>query len=153
MSREAYIEYYQRQAGAGISDIGPVYVRARTSQRGRGIGNIFGSIYRFIKPLFASLAPALKSSAINAASGVISDIGSKPFKQILKDNSKNAIKTFLNVAKQQTGSGCSKNKAKKHIKSKPTLNKVQSHIRRRKDNATRKKSIKKALRVLDIFSQ
>lgn len=153
MSEAAYIQYYQRQAGSGVADIGPVYNRSRIKQRGRGIGNVFGAIYRFVKPLFASLVPALKSTAINASAGIINDIGNKPFKQVLKDNSKNAIKTFIDAAKQQqTGRG-SKKKSTKHIKSKTNLNKVQSHIRHRKGNPSKKKSLKKALRVLDIFSR
>lgn len=155
MSRSGYIQYYSRQAGYGISDIGPIYTRTRRTQKGSGLGNIFSSIYRFVKPFLTSLVPALKSSAISASTGIINDIGSKPFNQILKDNTNNAVKTFISSARQkQTGGGCSvKKNGKKGIKSKSSQKKVQSHIRRRKgsEDKKKKKTIKK--RVLDIFSR
>lgn len=154
MANTAYIQYYARQAGGGsLQNIGPIYSKARVKQRGRGIGSVFGSIYRFIKPLIASLSPALKSSALSAASGIINDIGNRPFKESLKSNSKNAVKTFLNAAQKQTGTGRSrksKKKKNKNIKSKSILKKLQSHIGRRKGNVNKKKILKK--RVLDIFS-
>lgn len=155
MANTAYIQYYTKQAGGGMQDIGPIYFKSRVKQRGRGIGNIFGSIYRFIKPLLASLAPALRSSTLSATTGLINDIGRKSFKESLKDNSKNAMQTFLKSATQQSGSGRSRKSVvkKKNIKFIPNLNKLQSHTRHRKGNVNKKnkkKTLKK--RVLDIFS-
>lgn len=150
MTSAAYIQYYSRQSGGSLHNIGPVYIRSRVKQRGRGIGSVFGTLYRFIRPLISSLAPAFKSSAISAASGIINDIGKVPFKESLKTNSKNAVQSFINSAQHQSGSGRkTKKKRTDNIKPKSKLTNLHSHTRRRKGNV-KKKSLKK--RVLDIFS-
>ena len=152
MTRETYINYYFNQAGGGLSDIGPIYVRPRFRQRGRGfagIGNIFGSIFRFVRPMISKLLPTLKKSAIHATSGIINDLGNKPFKQALTDNSKEAVKSFFNPTTHQEGSG-----RKKHLKLKTKTKKLQSSSRHQKGSITKKKK-KKPLkkRILDIFSR
>lgn len=150
--RDTYVQYYLQQSGSGLNDIGPIYSSYRFRQRGSGLGGIFATLFRFIRPIFAKLAPALKTTAINAGAGLINDIGNKSFKDSLRDNSKQAVKTFFNAATgQQSGSGLRRNVKKNNIKSKTNLNKVQSHIGRRKGSSTKKKAIKK--RILDIFSR
>ena len=54
--------YYLRQTGGGSYNnkgIGPIYSIPPYLQRGHGIGNVFGSLFRWIKPILWSGKPIL----------------------------------------------------------------------------------------------
>ena len=66
--------YYLRQAGSGSynkTGIGPIYSIPPYLQRGHGIGNVFGSLFRWIKPILWSGAKALGRETLRK---ILSDI-------------------------------------------------------------------------------
>ena len=66
-SRELYERYYDlQQRGRGEF---PVYV-GRYAQRGHGIGNIIGSLFRRILPVLKTLAP----HALRTAANILEDM-------------------------------------------------------------------------------
>jgi hypothetical protein len=109
-SRGMYEEYYTRQQkGEGM----PVYMGA-ASQRGHGLGNIIGSLFRRILPfLQRGAAVALRTGAT-----VIDDVrGGKTVKDSLKSRVPDGIKTFATKLFDQSGSGVYKrNKSLKRKK-------------------------------------
>jgi len=44
-----YQEYYLNQCGGGLSHIGTLYATPRIVQQGRGIGNFFSGLFKFLK--------------------------------------------------------------------------------------------------------
>ena len=73
--------YYLRQAGGGggsynynNTGIGPIYSTPPHLQRGHGIGNVFGSLFRWIKPILWSGAKALGRESLRTGGKILSDI-------------------------------------------------------------------------------
>jgi len=70
--------YYIRQAGRGLgtdsSGIGPIYSIPPRIQRGHGIGNVFGSLFRWIRPILWSGAKALGRESLRTGGKILSDI-------------------------------------------------------------------------------
>ena len=69
--------YYLRQAGGGSynnTGIGPIYSTPPYLQRGHGIGNVFCSLFRWIKPIFWSGAKALGRETLRTGGKILSDI-------------------------------------------------------------------------------
>ena len=111
-SRKLYETYYDRQQN-GSGDF-PVYV-GRRNQRGHGIGNMLGSLFRRILPILKAAMPHVLRTGAN----VIEDVASgKTWKQSaikripegLKDI-KVANETAL-ANSEQTGSGRQKRRKK-----------------------------------------
>lgn len=114
-SRHIYDQYYARQQ-RGEGDF-PVYV-GRTSQRGHGIGNIIGSLFRNILPVLKTVAPL----ALRTGANIIEDVsGGKTWKE-------SALKQFP-LPMSQSGSGI-RRKRKRHTK----LVKRIKRIKRRKQD-------------------
>lgn len=86
---DIYTKYYFTQSGRG--EIGNVY-RADFFgvQRGRGLGSILGGLIRILRPVFMRGLNVIKNQAIKTGSDILTDIGTKPFKQILKDRGREA---------------------------------------------------------------
>ena len=69
--------YYLRQAGGGSynnTGIGPIYSTPPYLQRGNGIGNVFGSLFRWIKPILWSIAKTLGRESLRTGGKILSDI-------------------------------------------------------------------------------
>lgn len=112
-----YAQYYLRQQGSGLADIGAIYRAPIITQRGRGgIGSFFSGAYNFLRPLFSSGVEALKSQAIKSGASILDNVGKKPFKEILKEQGKIAMEDLAfrgaNKLKRkfQGGEGRSKKK-------------------------------------------
>lgn len=162
-----YKQYYLRQSGGGLSDIGSIYKTPLFHQKGRGgIGNFFGSVLRHFRPLLSSGLSALKSEAIKTGSAVLSEIGKKPIRKILKEQGTIALNNLSErginkIKKMQKGSGRRK---KKNIKSGRVKKRNHSSTKRkrkykqkikqiggRKRKSKGKKRKSKKTRFVDIF--
>ena len=119
-SRHLFDQYYSHQQRGGGEF--PVYA-GRYSQRGHGLGNILGSLFRRILPYFKSFAP----HALRAGANIVEDVSKgKSWKDAAMDR---GAETISKIAfGNQSGSGIHRRKRK---------------IKKRK-NAKRRK--------LDIFS-
>ena len=102
-SRELYERYYDlQQRGRGEF---PVYV-GRYAQRGHGIGNIIGSLFRRILPVLKTLAP----HALRTGANVLEDVSQgKSWKEAAIKKIPEGLEKF---AFGHTGSGKRKRKAK-----------------------------------------
>jgi len=123
-SRGMYEEYYTRQQkGDGM----PVYVGA-SSQRGHGLGNMLGSLFRRILPFLQRGA----ATALRTGATVIDDVrGGKTIKDSLKARMPDGIKTFATKLFDQSGSGVYKrNKSLKRRK--PVRRSSNKKVKKRK---------------------
>lgn len=138
----AYVKYYQLQAGGGINDIGPVLQFHPTIQGGRGIGNIFGSLARYLKPILSTGWDIIKKESLDTGKNIFGDIISGAnIKESVIGQSKSGVKNLRKsvVNKLHTLYGGSKEKT---IKRKAKPNKSHSKSKR----------LRKKERVIDIFN-
>ena len=73
----AHVAYRgMKQFGSGRNDtgIGPIYSTPPFLQRGHGIGNFFGSLFRSVKPILWSGAKALGRESFRTGGKILSDI-------------------------------------------------------------------------------
>src|SRR5215510_9576806 len=98
------VEYYLHQAGRGSkrghSSIGPVYYTPPFIQKGRGIGDFFGSLFRWLKPIVFSDASrgALRTigkEALRTGGRVLAEMAESP-----DASTRDIVKKNLGVAAQ-----------------------------------------------------
>lgn len=174
-----YTNYYMLQSGKGLSDIGAVYHQQQVIQHGRGLGAFFGGLARYLKPFFMHGLNVIKQEAMNTGVEILSEIGTRPINDILREKSKTAVqnlqdKAINHIRSNMNGSGISTgiNRFKKHKYGSltdvnsfaPKLLKAKKNTKqtKKKKTATIKKNIKKKVtktkkksvdqRSLDIFS-
>lgn len=148
MSSNIYTQYYHVQAGAGIENIGPTYYRNRYLQSGRGFGNIFSSLIKWFKPIAAKIWPVVRTNLGNMASGLINDMGQKPFTESFRQNASDVIRNVVSGVRQ-AGSGLRRKCIKRMSKKKKnSTSKVRSKTIKKKPK--QKKPLK--TRILDIFT-
>lgn len=155
-SEDAFFKYYTIQSGGAMNDIGPLYYNQRLVQQGRGIGNFFASLYKYLKPVFVSGFSALKNQAIKTGSSVLNELGTRPFKDIIVDHGKQALNDLGHkVSKKfQDGSGLFsyRNDTRKYKKAANSKKSTKSSkAKKQKAKIAKKKKIK--TRILDIFSK
>lgn len=151
MQRE-YIKYYSNQAGGNINEIGPLLQSHQTLQRGRGLGSLFASLFRFLKPAVASGLNLLKDEAIRTGTNIFSDIASGAnLKEAFQDQAKAGIKNLRTSAVNQLHSmyGSGRKRKRKSIKRR-VKPKIKSIAKRRRTQIKNKKT--KKTRILDIFN-
>ena len=123
-----YVKYYTIQSGHGLGDIGAIYRAPLVIQKGRGIGSFFSGLGRFLKPLFVSGLDALRDQSLKTGQNILRDIGSKPLRTIIRDQTIEAAQGLADKAvnklkwKMQDGSGKTikrrKLKIKRHLRCK-----------------------------------
>jgi len=71
--------YYLNQVGRGLTTlgIGPVYPAPLYLQRGHGIGNFFGSLLRWVRPLLLSGIKELGSETLRTSGKILTDIAER----------------------------------------------------------------------------
>ena len=122
-SRHLFDQYYSRQQRGGGEF--PVYV-GRYRQRGHGLGNIFGSLFRRIMPFLKSLAP----HALRAGANIVEDVSKgKTWKDAAIDRGTETISKFA-FGNNQSGSGIRRKKRARKSKNK---NKKKNMKRRKVD--------------------
>ena len=126
-----YEQYYaNQQSGRGM----PVYSGA-LRQRGHGLGNIIGSLFRRILPFLGRGAAA----ALMTGSKVVGDVSEgKKFKQSLKDRVPEGIKSLASSLVNQSGSGHRKRKRR------------QSKNKKKKKKPKKTKKIKRYCDKFDL---
>jgi hypothetical protein len=153
-----YVKYYLQQTGGGYSEIGSFYNAPISYQRGRGLGNLFGGLFKYLQPVLSSgfnlLTNELASTGVDALKDIMSGAN---VKEVIQDRGKEAYKNMrknaVNQLHKMYGSGIRTKHLKRRtflkrrgIKRKRSTLRSQLTKRRRKK---RTKSSKK--RVLDIF--
>jgi hypothetical protein len=128
----SYLNYYQQQARSGV---GTVYA---PRQRGHGIGNFFGNIFRTVVPYLKSGFNAIKDELFKGGIGLLSDV----VKQVpAKESLSNRVRTFGDnltqravnkVATSMSGSGAIR-------KRKATVKRQSASKRRRVKKSTKPK--------------
>lgn len=159
MSTNELLHYYQVQTGNGKPEFGPTYFTPRFVQHGRGFANFFSAIYQYLKPIITSGLGALKNTAIKTGSSALSEIGSRPFKEILLDYGNKAKNDLQQKFKEkfQEGQGLftfakAKNSInKRKPKTKPIKTSSKPTIEKNKNKKVKSKKLKQ--RILDIFSK
>jgi len=123
--------YYLNQSGRGLPSgpgIGPIYSAAIYLQRGHGIGNILGTLYRFVRPLLWTVGRTgskiitdivkNKSPDVTAEDIIskhVGDAGTESTRQLIVKLGGRGLKRARRVApKKQAGK-----KPKKHLPSAP----------------------------------
>lgn len=107
-SRELYERYYDNQQRGGGGEF-PVYV-GRYVQRGHGIGNIIGSLFRRILPALKAITPHVLRTGAN----VLEDVSKgESWKQAVIKRVPEAV--LEAIKGPQTGSGSSRKRKKKKI--------------------------------------
>lgn len=162
-----YTNYYLRQQGTGISDIGPLYQSPRFLQSGRGgVGSFFSGVWKYLRPLVSSGVNALSSQAVKTGASILDQVGKKPLKEVFKEQGKAAMRELAIRGadklkrKMQGGEG----KRRKYIKRPPRAKVVHSNSKRKqagkglkrgrktKTPAKKKRMSRKSKRFFDIFS-
>lgn len=145
---EYYTNYYQRQSGRGIADIGDIYSAPVFLQRGRGgVGSFFAGIWRHIQPFVASGARALREQAVKSSANILNESTTdKSLKDILKDEGKAAAKSLAMRGFKKMSGG---RKVRKPIKRLKKTKKRHSKKRRVRKSA---KKTKRKSRFVDIFN-
>ena len=122
------VVYYLRQAGRGGSDydtgIGPIYSVPLYMQRGQGIGNLFGNLFRWVKPIIWSGVKALGRETLRTGGKILSDIAENRSDEVnardiisryVTDSTQNLIKT-LRGRGQKRRRATKKRKTNKRVK-------------------------------------
>jgi hypothetical protein len=159
-----YLKHYTNQNGSGfeLDNIGTLLKTPRIYQRGRGIGGIFSTIFRYIKPLLKSGLSFIKDEALQTGADVLRGISDqKPLKDVLKNRGTEIVNKLRDKAVEKISKmGGSGRKRKRNISKviKGSLKKRKTHSNisrvRKKTKPRKKKSAKKQKRgrILDIFS-
>lgn len=173
-----YTQYYSLQEGAGVAGSNnddhfqPIKL-PRVYQRGNGIGGIFSSIWRFLRPIFKSGANILKNELTETGIDVLKGINDqKPMNEILRDRTIKVVDNLRDASvskiKKMTGSGIKRkrvqhksiNRNSKKVKRQlEASNRIVNNKHKKRSKKTSSKVIahkkltsKLKPRVLDIFS-
>lgn len=163
-----YTNYYIHQSGGGITGgrntNNSPYLEIqlpRVYQRGRGVGAIFSTLWRFLKPLLKAGASFVGHEAIHTGSDILKGIANqKPIKKVLADRSIQVVDKIRDKAASKinsmAGAGAKmvSRKRKKPINSKAVKKFHQfaaiRRVKKKKNNNKLQKTVK--TRILDIFS-
>lgn len=106
--------YPSYQFGSGLSDIGRIYRGPMFVQRGRGIGSIFGGLWKHIAPIAMSGLRTLGKQTLKTSAGMLEDLSSgKKLKNVLTEHGQQAaqdlarkgINKLRKIRKGQSGRG------------------------------------------------
>jgi len=134
-------QYYIHQTGGGDgSGVGPIYSLLPYIQRGHGIVDYLGPLFRANKPLFFTGAKnagkALGRAALRTGGKILSEIGDNPQMNNKVIISKNVQESFQNLPSTMTGGG------RKRKRRPPSRAKRPSAKRRKRTPSTRRRKPK-----------
>ena len=113
--------YYLRQAGRAGSDydtgIGPIYSTPLYMQPGHGIGNLFGNLFRWVKPIIWSGVKALGRETLRTGGKILSDIAENRSADVnARDISRHVTDSTQNLINKLRGRGQKRRRATKKRK-------------------------------------
>lgn len=164
---EYYTKYYSQQTGGGVAnyEFSPIHM-PRVYQRGRGVGSIFSSLWRFLQPLLKTGATYASKELLETGSDILNGIiNQKPLNNVLADRSIKIVdqirdKTAEKI-KKMAGAGRKRRRCdnKQHLSKKAIMKKEHfvgfRHPEKSKNNLVKRKNkinnSKNTERVLDIF--
>jgi len=122
-STELYKQYYSTQAqkGGGAYFSGKLFQRGYGGQRGRGIGSIFGSLFRKALPFLTTASKTLGRAALKTGANVLADaVEGGDIRNSLRNRIKetggelkrSATNQVLRTLNNQTGSGNKRKRAR-----------------------------------------
>ena len=125
--------YYIHQAGGGGgSGVGPIYSLPPYIQRGHGIGDYLGPLFRALKPAFftgaKSAGKALGRAALRTGGKILSEIADNPqinYKDII---SKNVQDSFQNWRTTMMGVDANANDVLQHAPNAPPLKDANARL-------------------------
>lgn len=108
-----YLDYYLEQAGEKTIRKKNYSRRRKVLQHGAGVGGVFSSVYRYLKPFIASGLDILKDESIKTASDILNGvINQKPVNEVLTDRGVEIVDKLRNTAvkkiKSMKGGGIEK---------------------------------------------
>ena len=123
--------YYLKQAGRGQYDtgIGPIYTTPPYLQRGHGIGNFFGSLFRWVKPVLWKGAKAFGRETLRTGGKILSDIAENKSPEVsagdiisrhVTESTQNLISKLCGRGRKRAKKNPFKNKRKRNKKAKVT---------------------------------
>ncbi|HBK82591.1 MAG TPA: hypothetical protein DDZ41_03195 [Flavobacterium sp.] len=156
-----YIRYYTNQTGCG-NDENDQFLQIkipRVYQRGRGVGSIFSSIWKFLQPILRKGATFASKELIETGSDILSGMANqKPVNTIIADRSIQLVDKLRDKAAEKIKSMAGAGVKRKSLQIKGSSPSKRSHlIGIRHPVKKKKQSIKKNKphskpRVIDIFS-
>lgn len=170
---QRYINYFLKQHGDGIGDIGETYKSKKiyqsgfgatpiTLQQGHGLGSFLQSLFHLMKPLVYSGVDAIKSEVSTAGKNILQDIARKPITELITEHGEKAISNLTGKAKQAYKNMRGKGVKGKRINNKKSLLKIKKTKLKRqivkkvknktKQKIVRKKPIRKATRPKKLHS-
>lgn len=146
-----YLDYYLEQAGEKANRKRNFNIRRKVLQHGAGVGGVFSSVYRYLKPFIASGLDILKDETIKTASDVLNGvINQKPMNEVLTDRGVEIVDKMRNTAvkklKSMTG-GC----IEKPLKRKRKRGSNQLTIRNNQERTLSNKTKRRRKPIEDIF--
>ena len=163
---ELYKHYYSTQAqkGGGAYFSGKLFQRGYGGQRGKGIGSIFGSLFRKALPFLTTASKTLGRAALKTGANVLADAAEggnirNSFRNRIKetggDLKRNATNQVLRALNNQTGSGKKRGNKRKRVRSKtPAIKRKKLTKSVRSSKAVRRRRTPKAVKPRtfeDIF--
>lgn len=153
-----YINYYKNQIGGGHGDDQFLQLKIpRVYQRGRGVGGIFSSLWRFLQPILRKGASFASKELMETGADILNGVlTQKPLKTVIADRSINLVDKLRDKAAEKINKMAGAGKKRK-LKSKPIKDRPKKkcyHLVGNRQPSKKKKNIKTNLksRVLDIFS-
>lgn len=129
------VQYYVHQSGRGLTDnpnsgLGPIYAVPTFVQRGHGIGDILGSLWRFVRPLLWTGAKSLGKETLKTGSQLLSDLANKPAnvsaQDVLTASAQNLVKRLRGAGKR----GCKRKNRNEGSKKKYKRARIGAPIKR-----------------------
>ena len=97
MTHQAYVNYYTRQAGGGGLNV----FRGSFNQRGHGLGNILGSVFRQIKPLALQGLKAVGRQVLRGGLNTVQDVlQGVPVKRAVTRRATDTVQHLIDQVKQ-----------------------------------------------------
>lgn len=145
-----YDQFFTNQLGSS-PHFGDLYKTNRYYQRGRGLGDALSGIIRFLTPLFLKGTKAVGAEALRSGSEILSNLGSKPLNELLKDQKDKTItnlteKAMNKLKRVQTGKGIKRRRttSSKVIRELSALTKTRKKCKKTTKVKKRKSVVKKS---------